>query len=75
MFNIEKFAGGPWPWINAASFNNTLVINNLTAFTPYEFRVQTVCNGVVSAWSAPFLFWTLTNQYNCGNDPWEFAVF
>lgn len=76
-YNVQyrKFAGGPWPWINAVSNINTLVINNLTAFTPYEFRVQTVCNGVASAWSAPFLFWTLTNQYNCGNDIWEFAFF
>lgn len=76
-YNVQyrKFAGGPWPWINVASIVNNLVINNLTPFTPYEFRVQTVCNGATSAWSQPFLFWTLTNQFNCGNDIWEFAFF
>ncbi len=76
-YNIQyrKFAGGPFPWINGTSNNNLLNINNLTAFTPYEFRVQSVCNGATSAWSQPVLFWTLTNQYNCGNDPWENAIF
>ncbi|MEM9549175.1 MAG: M12 family metallo-peptidase [Bacteroidota bacterium] len=76
-YNVQyrKFAGGPFPWINAASNTNSLAINNLTPFTPYEFRVQTVCNANTSAWSPPFLFWTLTIQNNCGNDIWENAVF
>ena len=71
----RKFAGGPWPWTTVTVLGTGLVINNLAAFTPYEFRVQANCINGVAGYSAPLLFWTLTNQWNCGFDQWENAPF
>lgn len=71
----RKFAGGPFPWTTINVNINSANIANLTAFTPYEFRVQANCNNGTSVWSTPFLFWTLTNTWNCGNDVYENIVF
>ncbi len=73
-YNLQYrlFAGGPWQWTQVNTVANTYTVNGLTAFTPYEFRVQTVCNnGFNSNWSGSIVVRTLTNQYACGYDPYE----
>ena len=73
-YNVQHrlFAGGPWTWTTTNTVATNITFNGLTAFTPYEFRVQAVCNNIYSSsYTQGLVIRTLTNQYACGPDPYE----
>jgi hypothetical protein len=60
-YNVRHRKVGATSWITGTAATNTKNIAGLTANTNYEFQVQAVCPGAVTAWS-PSTTWTTSSS-------------
>ncbi|HRH65760.1 MAG TPA: fibronectin type III domain-containing protein [Bacteroidia bacterium] len=66
-YNIQfrvRNSGSAWTTVSANG--NSKSLTGLSASSLYEFQVQTVCSGGMSAYSSPGIFTTLASGTSCG---------
>jgi hypothetical protein len=57
-YNINYRKTGTASWLTGTSTTNSFSLTGLTAATPYEFQIQTVCSAVLGSFTASATFTT-----------------